>query len=652
MILAQLTVVVSSVLGWSDTISVQPSRPDRIHSSFQRSLAGLDKPSERTLETLKRYDVERRYKKDVGGALASLETIVKANPDPELVYALAELSWVEGRRLDRWRNAAAIDRYLDAVAYAYDFLFDPELAAGRQPSDPRFRLACELYNGGLDRLIRAAQSNGQIMPEGTIKLKVHGKEQVLKVALEKSAWKSDDVSQVILASDFEVSGLNTRSYQYGLGVPLIGIHKPSHPGEEGPERFYPPEMAFPLTGFLVPNSRLRDPANNIAEPRQCTLQLVDPVEFREVGKEPAVMPVEADLTTPLAYMWSGTDLNRYRWVGLVRPGAAMKRANLMLLRPYEVGKIPVVMVHGLISSPLTWIPMINELLNHPEIRSKYQFFLYMYPTGVPVPIAAAGLRESLIRAQQMYDPHGTDPAFNHMVLLGHSMGGLLSHSMAVDSGDRFWQLYSDRPFGRIIGPPEVLSQIQHYLFFEHLPFVSRVVFLATPHRGSDLSRNMIGRVGSSFISEPDEISNMLAKLLKNNPDDLDRRQFRRMPTSIETLDTDSPVLMALLAMQPGKGVAFHSIMGAYTPGPVATTTDTVVPHRSSHIDGVESELLVRSDHGVHKNPEAIQEVLRILRKHVGIEPAPLASQPAAAAPAPAPAAPAQAAAPFAPRSRR
>jgi pimeloyl-ACP methyl ester carboxylesterase len=657
MILAQLTVVVSSVLGWSDTISVQPSHPDRIHSSFQRSLAGLDKPSERTLETLKRYDVERRYKKDVDGALATLEKIVKGNPDPELVYALAELSWVEGRRLDRWRRPAAIDRYLDAVAYAYDFLFDPELAAGRQPSDPRFRLACELYNGGLDRLIRAAQSNGQIMPEGTIKLKVHGKEQVLKVALEKSPWKPDDVAQVILASDFEVSGLNTRSYQYGLGVPLIGIHRPEHAGE-GVERFYPPEMAFPLTAFLVPNSRLRDPANNAAEPRQCTLQLVDPVEIRQVGSKAAQMQVEADLTTPLAYMWSGTDLNRYRWVGLVRPGAAMKRANLMLLRPYEPGKIPVVMVHGLISSPLTWIPMINELLNDPEIRSRYQFLLYMYPTGVSIPIAAAGLRESLVRAQQMYDPRGNDPAFNQMVLLGHSMGGLLSHAMSVDSGDRFWQLYTARRFDQIIGPPEVLSQIQRYLYFEHLPFVRRVVFLATPHRGSDFSRNMIGRVGTSFISEPDEISSMLAKLLKNNPDAFDRRQFRRMPTSIETLDTDSPVLLALLAMQPGKDVAFHSIIGYYTPGPVASTTDTVVPYRSSHLDGIESELRVPSDHGVHKAPEALQEVRRILRKQVGIEPAPLSSQPPQTAPAVGVpvegvvATPAQAAAPAPPRNRR
>lgn len=616
MMLAPLTVMLSALLGWAD-IAVQPSKGDRIHASFQRSLANLDRPSERTLETLKRYEVERRYRKDVPGALATLENIARSRADAEVVYALAELSWIEGRLLDRWRKPTAIDRFLDVVAYAHDFLFDPDLADGRQPSDPRFRLACELYNGALDRLIRAAQAKGAIMPEGTIVLRVHGREQKLRVTLQKSPWTPADVDQIILTSDFEVTGLDTRSYNFGLGVPLIGIHRPEEAGK-GTERFYPPEMAFPLTAFLRPNSRLRDPGAGADEPRECTLELVDPVKVRKVGPEAAELPVEADFTTPLAYMWSRTDLERYRWTGLFRPGHALGRANLMLLRPYERGKIPVVMVHGLISTPLAWIPMINELLHDPVIQQKYQFFLYMYPTGVPIPIAMAGLRETLQQAKLLYDPEGTDSDFGRMVLLGHSMGGLLSHGMAVESGDRFWQLNSDCRFGDIIGEPVVLAELKRYLFFQPLPFVKRVVFLATPHRGSDLSRNMIGRVGAGLISESDHIADLLSKLIKDNPDAFDRRKFRRMPTSIETLETDSEVLLALLAMKAAPDVAFHSIIGSLRPGPVATTTDGVVPYRSAHIEGVESELRVRSDHGVQKDHEAIQEVRRILLEHVGM----------------------------------
>ena len=128
---------------------------------------------------------------------------------------------------------------------------------------------------------------------------------------------------------------------------MIGVKQVEQPGK-GVERFYPPEMTFPLTAFLVPNTSLRDEHADVTAPRECTLQLVDPIMVRSVGPPGTPMAVECDLTTPLAYMWSRTDLNRYRWSGLFHPGEALGRANLMLLRPYEPNKIPVVMVHGLI----------------------------------------------------------------------------------------------------------------------------------------------------------------------------------------------------------------------------------------------------------------------------------------------------------------
>jgi hypothetical protein len=617
--IAHVAVLVSALLGWSD-IAIQPSRGDRAFSSFQRSLAGTDRPSERTLETLKRYDLERRYRKDVNNTLLSLEKIARNRPDAELVYALAELSWIDGLKLDRWRKPQAIDRFLDAVGYAHDYLFDLELAEGRGPSDPRFRLACEIYNSGLERLIRAAQSKDPIDPQGVIKLKVHGHAQELQVVLRDSPWTPADVHKLILASDFEVSGLATSRNQYGLGVPLIGVRETDPKKDDRPagERFYPPEMAFALTAFLVPNSRLRDASENVDDVRKCTLELIDPVKHRYVGQPPASIALETDLTTPLAYMWSRTDLERYRWSGLLRPEQALQRANLMMIRPYEPGKIPVVMVHGLISSPLAWIPMLNELLRDPAIQEKYQFMLYMYPTGVPIPIAAAGLRDSLSQAKMMFNPDGSDPAFDQMVLLGHSMGGILSHFMVVSSGDQLWRLNSDRSFDEILGPSKVLDELRRLLFFGPLPFVKQVVFLATPHRGSDLSRGVVGRVGAGLINDPDYIHKLLYQLVKDNPDAFDRRRFRRFPTSIETLDTNSPILMALLAMKPAPGVTLHSIIGSLRPGPRDQTTDGVVPYRSAHLDGVQSEKVVRSDHGVQKDGEAIQEVRGILRAHVGL----------------------------------
>jgi pimeloyl-ACP methyl ester carboxylesterase len=624
--------VVAALLGWSD-ITVQPNRAARTQGYYAPNVAHLDRPSQRTEDTLTRYDLKNRFRSEPEFVLARLEQLARQHPDPDLVFALAELSWIEGRRLDRWRRPAAIDRFLDTVANAYDFLFDPDLADPERASDPRFRLACDLYNGGLERLLRAAQANGQIMPDGKIRLKVHGEEQVVPVRLTDSPWTVDDVDQLIITSDFEVSGLPTRSYQYGLGVPLIGVRNGVQ-SPQGTERFYPPEMAFPLTAFLVFNSRGRDPRTANTPPRACRLELVDPVRHRAVPTTTQI-GVEADFSTPLAYMWSRTDLDRYRWTGLFRPGSELGRANLMLLRPYEPGKIPVVMVHGLISSPLAWIPMLNELLRDPTIQQRYQFLLFMYPTGVPVPIAAALLRDSLQEAGRTYNPEGRDPSFSQMVLLGHSMGGLLSHMMAVDSGNRLWQLNTDRRFEDLLGPPKVLEELRHYLFFDHQNFVRRVVFLATPHRGSDLSRGVVGRLGASLISEPDQINDLLAQLIKDNPDTFERR-FRRLPSSIEMLDTDSPILEALLQMPAAPAVSFHSIIGSLRPGSVDQTTDGVVPYRSAHLDGVASELVVRSDHSVQKTQNAIREVHRILLEHLGAAPTPV-RPPIAQTPDPVPA---------------
>ncbi|HWD23851.1 MAG TPA: hypothetical protein VG368_00140, partial [Acidimicrobiales bacterium] len=162
-----------------------------------------------------------------------------------------------------------------------------------------------------------------------------------------------------------------------------------------------------------------------------------------------------------------------------------------------------------------------------------------------------------------------------------------------------------------------------------------VVFLATPHRGSELSRGVVGRVSSSLIADPDHISDLLAQLVKDNPDAFDRRNFRRLPTSIETLEPISPqspsILKALLMMKPSPDVAFHSIIGSLRPGGVDQTTDGVVPYASAHLDGVASELLVRCDHGVQKDFNAIREVQRILNEHLAAGAAP--SRTAQSAPA-------------------
>ena len=205
---ALVGLVASAVLGWAD-ISVVPNKGDRTLAAWEHSIASLDRPSARTLETLRRYDLETRYRRDPEAALASLERTARQGPEAELVYALAEMSWIEGRKADGRRigfkrGRGPLHYYVDTVAYAYDYLFDPTLANGRRTIDPRYRLACDLYNGALDRLLRAAKAQGKLQPGGAIRMKIGASEHVFRLTLEEhSLWKAADVHELLLATDFD-----------------------------------------------------------------------------------------------------------------------------------------------------------------------------------------------------------------------------------------------------------------------------------------------------------------------------------------------------------------------------------------------------------------------------------------------------------------
>ncbi len=135
---ACFALIAAALLGLGDEIALQPSKGEHLHFAWQMSVGDLDRPSERTLETLTRFDLDGRYRRDPEKTLASLEQYARRGPEPELIYALAELSWIEGRRAEGHRRGggSALDHYTDTVAYAFDYLFDPELAAGPVTSRP------------------------------------------------------------------------------------------------------------------------------------------------------------------------------------------------------------------------------------------------------------------------------------------------------------------------------------------------------------------------------------------------------------------------------------------------------------------------------------------------------------------------------------
>src|SRR5213595_1763464 len=103
-------------------------------------------------------------------------------------------------------------------------------------------------------------------------------------------------------------------------------------------------------------------------------------------------------------------------MGALRSAHYEKKTGLYFLQPYDPDRIPVVFVHGLISTPFSWVQTINGLQADPEIRKRYQFWVFAYPTGNPVLYSALRLREELAKVDKLYPDH------KGYVLVGHSMG--------------------------------------------------------------------------------------------------------------------------------------------------------------------------------------------------------------------------------------
>jgi pimeloyl-ACP methyl ester carboxylesterase len=285
-----------------------------------------------------------------------------------------------------------------------------------------------------------------------------------------------------------------------------------------------------------------------------------------------------------------------------------------MVQPYEPGKIPIVFVHGTSSSPTTWIEMFNWLRADRELRRHCQFWFFLYPSGSPIAYSGHLLRKALTDAVAELDPGGEDGELRNMVVVGHSQGGLLTKLTAVDSGDRFWARISDRPLDEIQMGEEQRDLVRNSLFFEHLPFVKRVVYIATPHQGSFLAGNWLGRLVSGFVEIPKSVQKVFAGV----PDQpgLPKDLAEKIPTSIGNMTPGNRFLQALHGLEAVPGIHVHSIIAVQGDGPPEQLDDGLVTYESAHIARAESECVVRSFHTCLGNVHVIDEMRRILLQHV------------------------------------
>jgi pimeloyl-ACP methyl ester carboxylesterase len=276
----------------------------------------------------------------------------------------------------------------------------------------------------------------------------------------------------------------------------------------------------------------------------------------------------------------------------------------------------VVLVHGTASSPARWAELVNELNGDPTIRERFEVWVFIYNSGAPIAFSAGRLRSALTDTIKELDPDSKDPDLQRMVVIGHSQGGLLTKLTAVDTGTKYWELVSDKPFDQVKVTPETHSLLQQSLFFKPLPFVKRLVFISTPQHGAMLAaKAIITNLAAKILTMPVNLMSGLSQLTALNRDAKLTSLMQHPPTAIDGMNPNSPGLK-ILASIPVTAVPVHSIIAVKGDGPKEEGDDGVVAYKSAHIDEAVSELVVRWGHSCQDQPETIEEIKRILFEHL------------------------------------
>ncbi|MBR0238883.1 MAG: hypothetical protein IJQ39_12385 [Thermoguttaceae bacterium] len=594
--------------------------------------------SDRTMTILRTCDWAKKVKTHRQQVIDEIEPFVQSSTESQLLFAISELCYKEGRKLELERKyPKAMRLYVQCLVYTYRYLFEARYEMARNAYSPDFHNMCILYNASADRILRLvqnqlldqAQTKHSLPYQPELQYVLSGGEETLNIEMKIKTHdlKPEDVSDIQFASDFDLNGTINRYRQHGLGAPMMILNRYD---ENSPASKYSPVRQFSVaTAIIRPNlDAFNNEGDSLLEGSESEMHLsiefYDPIEKSTVEIQDKKVPLESDWTAALAASMDNLQVEDVASVGLftpdklldVIPGSSRTVKGFYMTQKYDPNKIPVIMVHGLASSQITWLDMFNTLRIVPEIRDRYQFWFYLYPNGQPFWVSAAQFRADLAEIRQTLDPTHSNPVFDRIVLIGHSMGGLVSRMQTIDSGDHLWNLVSRDSIDNLNGSPELKAKLKSWFQFTYNTSIHRVIFIAVPQRGSAMANLTTRSLGKAFIAKSADIKETFKELIKNRNKDIGATSFiYSHTTSVDSLSANSPIFPAMEKCIKSPYVKYHSIIGQITDK--TQRSDGVVAYASSHLDDVESELVVESVHTeITRCPATIVEVGRILIENI------------------------------------
>jgi pimeloyl-ACP methyl ester carboxylesterase len=557
-------------------------------------------------------------------AQQALERMIARGSDSAAALVAAESAWKAAARDSACGSSRSVDYYYQAAAFAWTALrWEHAFAQGTAECSCR-SVAWKLYHRSVRRLLAAASRYGRLELPTSLVVNTPTGAVTIPVVRRGFPWIETDFDKLTFVGSSTASELRCRHAWGGLGVPSVVLRRREECCD-GRDRYFAACHPFAATWVLVPDLRPWlgrnevefDSAMGTLADEPARLECCDPLRIRAIEVAGASIKIAGDISAPMAWFAANTDGNRQALEGLLRPGSATFNWGMYMLEPYQPGKIPIVFVHGLAGNPNNWLDLANDLRADPWVASRYQLWAFSYPTGAGFLKSAADLRRDLQIAAANCDPCLSDQALHQMVMIGHSMGGLLTKLQVTHGGARLWDAFFRVPCADVRIPPARRREVMQRIYFAPNPLVTRAVFVATPHDGAPAGRGAAQCLSRWLIKSPEKELAMFEQFRQENPGVLRWWVRRRLPTSVDMLALANPLVRAMRATPVAENVRLNTIYGKVPNLLTLRRSDRVVPVASARHPGVESECMVRSGHsGVHTVPDTAREIRRILRVHV------------------------------------
>jgi pimeloyl-ACP methyl ester carboxylesterase len=495
---------------------------------------------------------------------------------------------------------------------AMDFSWRSLRSSGVPPSQwletPATRRTIAIYNAALDRFVAIHGSDLARGRTDDFWTPVGGME-VSTEFVARAPYRAGYFDTFILADHVSIRGMGKRVRTSGLGVALVGSRERTPEREK--EMFYQPAGR----GVYVPFAAVAEFDPGPAT--EARIRLIDLNRASTITIAGGRVALSGDFTAPFALSFRGINDLMMGISGIINVEKREKDAGLYLTEPFDPDRIPVVMIHGLSSSPLVWRTIATSLLSDPSIRRNYQFWYVYYPTGMPILESAASIRDEIAAIRKAYDPRGTSIASRHLVLVGYSMGGVIAQILSTSSGNRLWDAIAKVPFDQAAIDSEDRAELEKLLFWKPVPGLDRTIFIATPHRGTRFADSRLAGIGGRLVRLPGDFLQFQMRML-NALGEILQGDFATMGvmTGITSLSPSAPLYKALDGAPFAPGLKYHSIIGDRGRGGGVESTDGIVGYWSSHIAGAKSELIVPTGHDAHLHPKTIADLRRILLSNI------------------------------------